>query len=168
VAAPADRVRDLIRISDPALSELEFDALLDELLVRVRDLLKMDTAAILLLDSGRDQLVATAAKGIEEARLVGALEREHSNAVMLQRSLLPRQLDPVRRSSVAARYLPARDEVGGDWYDLIELPHGRVGAVIGDVVGHGLAAATLMGQLRTALHAYALEDHPPGKTRRHG
>ncbi len=57
---------DLVRLSDPALSELDFDRLLDELLVRVRDLLGVDTAAILLLDDERKQLVARAAKGIEE------------------------------------------------------------------------------------------------------
>ena len=64
----------------------------------------------------------------------------------------------------AARYLPARDEVGGDWYDVIDLPGGRVGLAIGDVAGHGLRAAALMGQLRTGLRAYALEGHAPGET----
>ena len=64
--AAADQVRDLIKISDPALSELEVDRLLDELLVRVRDLLEVDTVAILLLDIESNQLVARAARGIEE------------------------------------------------------------------------------------------------------
>jgi anti-sigma regulatory factor (Ser/Thr protein kinase) len=64
---------------------------------------------------------------------------------------------------VAARYQPARDEVGGDWYDTIELPGGRLGVAIGDVVGHGLAAASLMGQLRTALRAYALNGNGPAR-----
>jgi anti-sigma regulatory factor (Ser/Thr protein kinase) len=63
--------------------------------------------------------------------------------------------------SVAARYLPARDEVGGDWYDVIELPRGQLGIAIGDVVGHGIRAAALMGQLRTALRAYALDRDSP-------
>ena len=58
---------------------------------------------------------------------------------------------------VDARYLPAKDEVGGDWYDVIELDRGRIGLAIGDVVGHGVRAATLMGQLRTGLRAYAIE-----------
>jgi anti-sigma regulatory factor (Ser/Thr protein kinase) len=66
--------------------------------------------------------------------------------------------------SAAARYLPASDEVGGDWYDVFELSRGRLGVAIGDVVGHGLRAAALMGQLRTALHAYAIHDHGPGRT----
>src|SRR5579875_3959386 len=66
VSAPAEQVRGLYKLSDPALSELGFDSLLDELLVRVRDLLGVDTAAILLLDRETEQLVATAARGIEE------------------------------------------------------------------------------------------------------
>jgi GAF domain-containing protein len=65
-ASATDQVRDLVRISDPALSELGFDRLLDELLVRVRDLLSVDTAAILLLDAEANELVARAARGIEE------------------------------------------------------------------------------------------------------
>jgi anti-sigma regulatory factor (Ser/Thr protein kinase) len=93
-----------------------------------------------------------------------ALEREHRNAILLQRSLLPSRLGTVAGVTVAARYLPARDEVGGDWYDTIELARGTVGVVIGDVVGHGLDAATLMGQLRTALRAYALDGNGPGRT----
>jgi anti-sigma regulatory factor (Ser/Thr protein kinase) len=113
-----------------------------------------------------DLAAARAAPAIERAKLLDAVEREHRNAVMLQRSLLPRRLGAVQGVTVAARYLPARDEVGGDWYDMIQLPHGRAGIVIGDVAGHGLAAATLMGQLRTALHAYALAGHGPAQTLR--
>jgi serine phosphatase RsbU (regulator of sigma subunit)/anti-sigma regulatory factor (Ser/Thr protein kinase) len=258
IAAPEEQIRDLVRISDPALSELGFDRLLDELLVRVRDLLGVDTAAILLLDDNAAELVARAARGIEEeveagvripigqgfagriaeervaifiadvdhadilnpllrekgirsllgvplivegdligvlhvgsliprqfdvrdlavlelaaaraapsierARLLGALEREHRNAVSLQRSMLPRRLGSVAGMTIAARYVPARDEVGGDWYDVIELSRSRVAVVIGDVVGHGLEAATLMSELRTALHAYALDNHGPART----
>jgi anti-sigma regulatory factor (Ser/Thr protein kinase) len=107
---------------------------------------------------------ARAAPAIEHARLTRALEREHRVAGLLQRSLLPQRLPRPIGVSVAGRYLPARDEVGGDWYDVIELPGGRLGITIGDVVGHGLDAATLMGQLRTALHAYAIEGHGPAKT----
>jgi anti-sigma regulatory factor (Ser/Thr protein kinase) len=84
--------------------------------------------------------------------------------MLLQRSLLPRALPEAIGIKVAARYLPARDEVGGDWYDVIDLPGGLVGLAIGDVVGHGVRAAALMGQLRTALHSYALEGHGPGRT----
>jgi anti-sigma regulatory factor (Ser/Thr protein kinase) len=66
---------------------------------------------------------------------------------------------------VAARYLPAaaEAEVGGDLYDVIPLPGGGVGLVMGDVAGKGLAAASMVGQLRSALRAYALEGHPPAR-----
>ncbi len=255
---PSDRARALYRLSDPALSELGLDEFLDELLVRVRHALSVDTVAILLLDPATQQLVARAAKGIEEevergvriplglgfagriaaervaifigdvdhadilnpilrekgirsllgvplivegdligvmhvgslkprtfgqvdlavlqvaasraapgierARLFSELEHEHRVAMLLQRSLLPRHLPDVIGVSTAARYRPASDEVGGDWYDVFELSRGRVGIAIGDVVGHGVQAAALMGQLRTALHAYAIEDHGPART----
>jgi anti-sigma regulatory factor (Ser/Thr protein kinase)/putative methionine-R-sulfoxide reductase with GAF domain len=256
--APSEQVRSLAQLSDPTLSELGLEEFLDELLVRVRDVLHVDTVAILLYDRESEQLVARAAKGIEEevergvqipigqgfagriadervaifiadvdhadilnpilrekgirsllglplivegdligvlhvgslsprqfgardlavlqvaaaraapgierARLVSAFEHEHRVAMVLQRSLLPRRLAEFAGVSAAARYLPATDEVGGDWYDIFELPRGCVGVAIGDVVGHGVRAAALMGQLRTALHAYALEGHPPART----
>jgi putative methionine-R-sulfoxide reductase with GAF domain len=256
--APAKQIQSLYRLSDPALSELGLEELLDELLVRVQEVLAVDTVAILLHDQESEELVARAAKGIEEevrqgvripigrgfagriaaervaifirdvdhadimnpilrekgirsllglplivegnligvlhvgslkprmfgtrdlaalqvaaaraapgierARLYSALENEHRVATMLQRSLLPRRLINIAGVSAAARYRPASHEVGGDWYDVFELPRGRFGIAIGDVVGHGLRAAALMGQLRTALRSYALEDHPPGRT----
>ena len=105
---------------------------------------------------------AQAAPAIDRARLFDALDREHRNAVALQRSLLPDRLPNLVGIDTAARYLPARDEVGGDWYDVIDLPGGQVGLGIGDVAGHGLRAASLMGQLRAGLRAYALDGHSPG------
>jgi anti-sigma regulatory factor (Ser/Thr protein kinase)/putative methionine-R-sulfoxide reductase with GAF domain len=258
IDAPSERIQALYNLSDPALSELGLNELLDELLLRVRSALQVDTVAVLLYEEETQQLVARAAKGIEEeveqgvripigrgfagriaaervaifiadvdhadilnpilrekgirsllgvplivegsligvmhvgslrprrfvandvavlqlaaarvapgidrARLYSALEREHQVAMVLQRSLLPRHLIEVPGVSLAARYLPARNEVGGDWYDVIDLPHGLVGLAIGDVVGHGVRAAALMGRLRTALHAYALSGHSPGQT----
>jgi anti-sigma regulatory factor (Ser/Thr protein kinase)/putative methionine-R-sulfoxide reductase with GAF domain len=258
VPAPAEQVRNLNRLTDPALSELGLDALLDELLDRVKEALGVDTVAILLHDPDAHQLLARAAKGIEEevergvripigrgfagriaaervaiyisdvdhadilnpilrekgirsllgiplivegnligvlhvgsitprtfgerdlavlqvaaaraapaierARLVAELEREHEVAIALQRSLLPRRLPQMAGISVAARYLAALQEVGGDWYDVIELPRGLIGIVIGDVVGHGIRAAALMGQLRTALRSYAQEGHGAART----
>jgi anti-sigma regulatory factor (Ser/Thr protein kinase)/putative methionine-R-sulfoxide reductase with GAF domain len=258
VPVPPAQMRQLYRFSDPALSELGLEDLLNELLLRVRDVLRVDTVAILLIDEERRELVARAAKGIEEeveagvripiglgfagriaaerlpifiadvdhadvlnpilrekrirsmlgvplivegeligvlhvgsltprefgqreltvlqlaaaraapaierARLYDALEHEHQVAMVLQRSLLPKRTIDVAGADVSARYLPARDEVGGDWYDVIELPGGLLGIAIGDVVGHGLKAASLMGQLRTALRAYALQGTAPGRT----
>jgi GAF domain-containing protein/anti-sigma regulatory factor (Ser/Thr protein kinase) len=258
IVAPSEQVRHLYRLSDPALSELPLEELLEELLNRTQEALSVDTVAILLYDPDTHELVARAAKGIEEeveqgvriplgkgfagriaaervgifiaeldsaevvnpilrekgihsmlgvplvveseligvmhvgsltprrfdqkdlavlqlaaaraapgierARLFSALEHEHQVAMLLQRSLLPRALPETVGIKVAARYLPARDEVGGDWYDVIELPRGLVGLAIGDVVGHGVRAAALMGQLRTALHSYALEGQGPART----
>ncbi|HTU88321.1 MAG TPA: SpoIIE family protein phosphatase [Solirubrobacteraceae bacterium] len=258
IAQAPEQVRTSYRFSDPALSELPLDQLLDELLNRTQEALGVDTVAILLLDTDAQQLVARAAKGIEEevergvrvpigrgfagriaaervaifiadvdhadirnpilrekgirsllgvpliveghlvgvmhvgslsprvfgpndlavlqlaaartapaierASLAARLEHEHNVSVTLQRSLLPKRLGDFVGVSLASRYLPASEEVGGDWYDVIELPRGRVGLVIGDVVGHGVPAASLMGRLRTALHAYAIESYGPGRT----
>jgi anti-sigma regulatory factor (Ser/Thr protein kinase)/putative methionine-R-sulfoxide reductase with GAF domain len=253
------QLEHVYRLADPALSELTLEPLLGELLARAKDILDVDTVAILLLDEDAQELVARAAKGLEEeveqgvripvgagfagriaagrrpiyipdvdhadilnpilrmkgvrsllgvpllvegatlgvlhvgtvtpreftstdaallqlaaaqaapaidrARLFDALDREHRSAVGLQRSLLPDRVPELLGIDAAVRYLPAaRDEVGGDWYDVIELPAGRVGLAIGDVAGHGLRAAALMGQLRTGLRAYALEGHGPAET----
>jgi anti-sigma regulatory factor (Ser/Thr protein kinase)/putative methionine-R-sulfoxide reductase with GAF domain len=253
----AEQLLNVYRLTDPALSDLALEPLLNELLERTREILAVDTVAVLLIDETERELVARAAKGLEEevkrgvripigagfagriaaermpiyiaevdhadimnpilreagvrsllgvplvvesravgvlhvgtlsprqftnedaavlqlaasraapaierARLFDALQREHRGAVALQRSLLPDRLPEIAGIDVAARYLPARDEVGGDWYDVIELPRGLVGLAIGDVAGHGVRAAALMGQLRTALRAYALDGHGAGE-----
>ena len=95
---------------------------------------------------------------IEHAR---AYEREVSNVELLQRSLLPDRLPEVEGIQIAARNMPGGADVGGDWYDAIPLEGGRVGVAMGDVGGHGIGAASLMGQLRHATRAYALEGHSP-------
>jgi integral membrane sensor domain MASE1/anti-sigma regulatory factor (Ser/Thr protein kinase) len=91
-------------------------------------------------------------------------EREHKVVETLQRSLLPDGLEQVPGVAVAARYIPASTEVtlGGDWYDIMQLRDGRLGFAVGDVVGHGVDAAAVMGQIRMALRAYASEDLSPG------
>jgi serine phosphatase RsbU (regulator of sigma subunit)/FixJ family two-component response regulator/anti-sigma regulatory factor (Ser/Thr protein kinase) len=101
-----------------------------------------------------------AARAIERAQ---RFQQEHETAVTLQRSLLPDRLPDLPGLELAARYLPgaAGTEVGGDWYDVIPLADGRVGVAMGDVVGRGIPAASLMGQLRNGLRAYAIEGHPP-------
>jgi serine phosphatase RsbU (regulator of sigma subunit) len=90
-------------------------------------------------------------------------EREHAISVSLQRSLLPAELPSLTGLEVAVRYLPAGlgSEVGGDWYDVIELPDDRVAFVVGDVMGHGIRQAAVMGQLRLALRAHLLEGRAP-------
>jgi hypothetical protein len=87
---------------------------------------------------------------------------ERTAARMLQRSLLPTRLPTVPGLEMAARYAPGEGEkIGGDWYDVFSLPSGSFCVVMGDVAGHGLAAAVVMGRLRSALRAYALEYDDP-------
>ncbi len=105
-------------------------------------------------------LADLAAQALERAQLY---ENQRDVAQALQKGLLPATLPEVPGIRVAARYQPSARgaEVGGDWYDVIPLPTGRVGLVIGDVEGHSTAAAAVMGQVRNALRAYAIEGHPP-------
>ena len=248
----AERLRRLESVADVALSRLDSDELLAELLDRVCRLVHGDVAAILLLDEHAQQLVTTATKGLEAelrlgfrvavgrgfagrvardraplvvddvdpaelvsdamrrkgirsllgvpmfagGELVGVLnvgsqtprafteedlrllqlaaERasvaaqtrvnriDRSAALALQRSLLPTRLPGAAGVDMAARYVPGHDTgVGGDWYDVFNLPSGWLGLVVGDVSGHGLNAAVVMGRLRSALRAYALECDDP-------
>ncbi len=248
-----DRLRGIEAVTDATLARLDSEALLQEMLERIRDLLRVDTATVLLYDAGAEQLIATAAAGIEDevrqgvhvplgggfagrvaaqqqplvmdrvdettvlnpllwekglrvllgvpmlagGTLVGVLHvgsrddarrftdqdvsvlqvaadrlaltvqvemsiTERAAAAALQRSLLPARLPAMPGLDLAARYVPgAQLRVGGDWYDVFTLPGGRVGIVIGDVSGHGLAAAVIMGRLRSALRAYALDNESP-------
>ena len=84
-------------------------------------------------------------------------------AAALQRSLLPSALPLIPGAQAAARYVPGQGVVGGDWYDVFALPSGEFGVVIGDVAGSGLPAAVVMGRMRSALRAYALETVDPGE-----
>jgi PAS domain-containing protein/anti-sigma regulatory factor (Ser/Thr protein kinase) len=108
-------------------------------------------------------LTATAALVGQALKRAHAHDAEQELATMLQRSLLPRRLPKLAGGMAVARYLPARRglQVGGDWYDVIALSEERVALVIGDVQGHSAGAATIMGQMRTAVRAYAVEGHPP-------
>ncbi|MHA6619824.1 PP2C family protein-serine/threonine phosphatase [Pseudonocardia sp. DLS-67] len=251
---PRERLRRIEAVTDTALDELGVEEMLAELLERVRDLLDVDTAAVLLLDLSEQYLVATAARGIEEEVRQGvriplgkgfagriAAEREpviletvdHSNvlnpilrekgihsllgvpllsagevigvlhvgslhsrlfthedavllqlagdrvalaiqarqiqvsraaAATLQRSLLPARLPEVPGLEFATRYVPGGGgDVGGDWYDVFDVPSGHVYVVVGDVAGRGIAAAVAMGRIRTALRAYALQTDDPAE-----
>ncbi|MFG2334188.1 SpoIIE family protein phosphatase [Streptomyces sp. NPDC048604] len=106
-----------------------------------------------------DELVGRAALNIDNARLY-TTQREA--ALTLQRSLTNNALPQDTGLELTGRYLPASEhDVGGDWYDVISLPKGRTGLVIGDVMGHGIHAAAVMGQLRTAVRTLARHDIPP-------
>ena len=250
---PLERLQRVQRVTDTALAYLSVDDLLDELLLRVREILDADTAAVLLLDEARNELVARAAKGIEEEvergvripvgkgfagriaaeRVPVTLDRVDHNTVLnpilfqtgirsllgvpllahgdlvgvmhvgtktkrtfteedaellqlvgdrvalalhvrlsdrarvvteaFQRTFLPEVLPFLPGFRVATRYLPAASAigVGGDWFDTFVLPSGETVLVIGDVAGHGLPAASLMGKMRNALRAHALLGGSP-------
>jgi serine phosphatase RsbU (regulator of sigma subunit) len=246
------KLRRLQSVTDAALSQLGVEELLGELLDRTRDLLHADTAVVLLLDSTGTELVATAAKGLEEevqqgfrvhvgagfagtvaakrrpialdhvdssnvvnplllakgvtsvlgvpmvnaGRLIGVLHvgsltyrqftdddvellqlvsdraslatqarlsrLDREATLALQRSLLPARPAPIAGLDIAARYVPGTEVgVGGDWYDVFTLPSGNIGIAIGDVAGSGLRAAVVMGRIRSALRAYAMETDDP-------
>ena len=246
------RLEALQRVTDAALAYLSEDDLLAELLDRVTDVLHTDTAAILMLDDSGENVIARAAKGIEEeveqgvtipvgrgfagriaaerraivipdvdhadilnpilrekgirsllgapllveGRVTGVLHvgtltfreftaedkellqlaadraapaienarlfEQRRVAEALQRTLLPAELPAIAGLEVASRYVPAEGSgLGGDWYDVFELPESRIAIAVGDVVGHGVDAAAVMAQLRTALRAYAAEGHDP-------
>jgi sigma-B regulation protein RsbU (phosphoserine phosphatase) len=239
-------------VTDSALTRMGVDDLLDELLVRIREILGADTAAVLMREGASQNLVARAACGLEQevrqavhvpigvgfagriaaskrplaldrvdattvvnpiliergirtmlgvpllaggdvlgvlhvgrledkpfdehdsellqlvgARVVGAIEThqltvERAAAVLLERSLLPTQLPDCRGLDFAARYVAADDRsVGGDWYDMFTMPSGDLWIVVGDVAGHGLSAAVVMGRIRSTLHSYALLGGEP-------
>ncbi len=105
-------------------------------------------------------LAQRVAQAIENARL---FEHEHKIAETLQQGVLPRRLPEVPGALMAARYVPGRAglAIGGDWYDVLRLPSGLIGMVMGDVAGRGARAALVMGQLRSALKGFALEDSSP-------
>jgi serine phosphatase RsbU (regulator of sigma subunit)/anti-sigma regulatory factor (Ser/Thr protein kinase) len=250
---PLERLQRVQRVTDAALAHLSVDDLLDELLDRVREILDVDTAAVLLLDRQRNELVARAAKGIEEEvergvripvgkGFAGRIAAEHAPVTLdrvdhttvtnpilyqtgirfllgvpllahgdlvgvmhvgtkreraftaeetellqlvgdrvalalhvrlsdrarvvteaFQRTFLPEVLPFIPGFKVATRYLPAASAVGvgGDWFDTFVLPSGELVLAIGDVAGHGLPAASLMGKLRNALRAHALLGGSP-------
>ncbi|CAL9470792.1 hypothetical protein SUDANB1_02823 [Streptomyces sp. enrichment culture] len=120
-------------------------------------------------DRDRDlavELAARAAVCIDNARLY---RREHERALILQRSLLPPGDPEASGLDIACRYLPGNvntgrpSEVGGDWFDVIELPGHRTALVVGDVMGRGLRAAVAMGELRTAVRTLAQLDLEPAE-----
>jgi len=105
-------------------------------------------------------LAAIVAQSLQRAIL---FDEEREFATGLQSAMLPRRIQEIEGGEIAVRYHSAWSgrEVGGDWYDVVTLPRGRIGVAVGDVQGHDTHAAAIMGQLRIALRAYAAEGHPP-------
>lgn len=247
-----DQLRRIEAVTDTELAHLSVEELLQELLTRVRGVLDVDTATVLLLDAGGQELHATASSGIEEEvrqgvrvpvgegfagrvaaehkplilehidpvtvvnpllwdkglvslagvpllaenELIGVLhvgtlrartftdedvrllrlvadrialavrtrisQTERAAASTLQRSLLPGCLPQIPGLEFCSRYVPGEDVgVSGDWYDAFTLPSGWLCVAIGDVVGRGLPAATVMSRMRTATRSYALDATDP-------
>jgi phosphoserine phosphatase RsbU/P len=247
------RLRHFQSITETALSRLDDRDLLAALLERIREILRADTAAVLLLDFSSGQLIATAAAGLEEevrqgvripvgrgfagqiaaqhrpvildrvdhttvlnpilwakgiqsmmgvpmvagGKVIGVLhvgslthrkftpgdlellqltadraaaavqsmtaQADRVAATALQHSLVPSALPAVAGAELAARYVPGSGAIGGDWYDVFCLPSGELCVTVGDVAGSGLAAAVIMGRMRSALRAYALETTDPAE-----
>ena len=108
-----------------------------------------------LLELAADRAAAAVASLMSQENRVAA--------EALQRSLLPAALPPAGEAEIAVRYVPGQGLIGGDWYDVFTLPSGQLGVVIGDVTGSGLPAAVVMGRMRSALRAYALETADPAE-----
>ncbi|MFB7507008.1 SpoIIE family protein phosphatase [Streptomyces broussonetiae] len=116
--------------------------------------------------SDAEEIAAKAAVAIDNAL---SYAREHDTALTLQRSMLPRSFNPPDGIEIAHRYLPASDanEVGGDWYDVAAMPPDKAALAIGDVMGHGIPAAAVMGQMRSTLRALVRMDLPPDQLLHH-
>jgi serine phosphatase RsbU (regulator of sigma subunit)/anti-sigma regulatory factor (Ser/Thr protein kinase) len=111
----------------------------------------------------RNLLVALSSAIAQSLQRAMLFDQEHDLAEGLQTAMLPRSIAQVPGVEIAVRYRSARlgRDIGGDWYDAVPLPGGRVGVTVGDVQGHDTHAAAVMGQLRIALRAYASEGHSP-------
>jgi GAF domain-containing protein/anti-sigma regulatory factor (Ser/Thr protein kinase) len=109
-----------------------------------------------------EEIGRRAGMAVENARLYN---QQRTVAESLQHALLPDQLPTITGFEATARYLPGTpgERVGGDWYDLFEVPSGEIAIAMGDVVGHGIPAASMMAQLRNALRAYVWDGFAPGE-----
>lgn len=140
---------DLVAVHRLAAADAAADAPTRERVVAAMDFLTESLATFEM-----------AQRGYREAQERAALA--HDLALTLQRSLLPPDLPELEGVELAVRYLPAGPhvDVGGDWYDVVTVGPDRAGLVVGDVMGHGLRQAAVMGQMRMGLRAYLLEGHP--------
>jgi serine phosphatase RsbU (regulator of sigma subunit) len=156
-------------VVNPHLVELGIHSLLGAPLVHDGRLLGVMHVGSLRRRKFTDAEVATlvrAAEPVAHTLASNASIAENALASALQRALIPETPPRIGGLELAGRYVPADGKLGGDWYDVLVLPDGRVGLVIGDVAGHGLEAAVVMGRLRSALRAYALEHADPGEVLR--
>jgi phosphoserine phosphatase RsbU/P len=130
---------------------------------RVIGVLHVGSLAPRQFTSGDTELLQLAADRAAMAVQSMTARADRAAAAALQRSLVPAALPEVAGVELSARYIPGSGAVGGDWYDVFTLPSGELCVVIGDVAGSGLAAAVIMGRMRSALRAYALETPDPAE-----
>jgi serine phosphatase RsbU (regulator of sigma subunit)/anti-sigma regulatory factor (Ser/Thr protein kinase) len=154
-------------VLNPILYEKDISSLLGVPLVaegEVLGVLHVGTLRARLFNREDAELLQTAADRIALVTRTRMSDLDRAAASALQRSLMPGALPRVTGIEFAARYIPGEaGGLGGDWYDVFSLPSGRLGIVIGDVVGRGLQAAVVMGRLRSALRAFALEEDDPAE-----
>jgi serine phosphatase RsbU (regulator of sigma subunit)/anti-sigma regulatory factor (Ser/Thr protein kinase) len=154
-------------VLNPILYEKDIRSLLGVPLVAEGDVLgvlHVGTLRARLFTTEDAALLQTAADRIALVTRTRMSDLDRAAASALQRSLMPGRLPRVTGIEFAARYIPGdAGGLGGDWYDVFSLPSGRLGVVIGDVVGRGLQAAVIMGRLRSALRAFALEEEDPAE-----
>ncbi|MFG1809673.1 PP2C family protein-serine/threonine phosphatase [Streptomyces sp. NPDC049040] len=160
------RIRDILHAEAPVSAIEDLRAQTQDLLASLqeahaqRDELERLNEELTETNAGVMALYAELT--VEHKEVVERYAEEHELALALQRTFLPTTLPDVPGVELAVRYLPATSttEIGGDFYEAVQSPHGLLLAV-GDVVGHSLKAATVMGELRHALRAYTAEGHPP-------
>lgn len=154
-------------VLNPILYEKDIRSLLGVPLIaegEVLGVLHVGTLRPRLFTPDDADLLQTAADRVALVTRTHMSDVDRAAASALQRSLMPAQLPRVAGMEFAARYIPGEAAgLGGDWYDVFSLPSGRIGIVIGDVVGRGLQAAIIMGRLRSALRAFALEEDDPAE-----
>ncbi len=159
-----DRV-DSTTVANPILWEKGIRSMLGVPLIiggTVMGVLHVGSFSPRSFDGDEVMLLELVADKVAAAAVAGKVESERRAARVLQRSLLPSALPKHPKIEFASRYAPAeRGDVGGDWYDAFELPSGDVWVMTGDVVGHGLNPAIVMGRLRSALRSYALLGMSP-------
>lgn len=154
-------------VLNPILYEKDIRSLLGVPLIAEGDVLgvlHVGTLRPRLFTRDDAELLQTAADRVALVTRTHLSDLDRAAASALQRSLMPGRLPRVTGMEFAARYIPGEEGgLGGDWYDVFSLPSGRIGIVIGDVVGRGLQAAVVMGRLRSALRAFALEEDDPAE-----
>jgi hypothetical protein len=169
IAATKDAIRldhvDATTVSNPILWEKGIRVMLGVPLLAGDDVVgvlhvgRLDDRAFTADDADLLRVVAERVAGATHAKNLAV---ERAAAELLERSLLPNKLPSIPGIDFAARYVPAAGRmVGGDWYDAFTLPSGALWIVIGDVAGHSLQAAVVMGRMKSALRSFALLELPP-------